>query len=90
MSNTKLLLSKFGIKPTACTHHTAKGPVKSFDEIFVSAFDKYCMNITFPMTKSQYNNIILYIKYADGELEAGTKEYQEMESLDKHLAKIGV
>lgn len=88
-TKTELLLSKYGLKDVSCTKHTADGKQEVFDTDFIKAFDCWCMDEIFPMTKSQYENIILYVKYADSETIDDAKALYKMEELDKHIATIG-
>jgi len=90
MTKTELLLSRYGIRDTSCTKHTASGKVEIFDEDFVKAFDNYCMSSVFPMTKSQYNNIKLFIEHADDQVPNSSDKYYKMKALDNHLVTIGV
>lgn len=89
--NEKLdyLLKKRGLKKISTVKHSAHGKHHEFDNEFIKALDKYLDGTPDLMTKSDWNNITLFIKYADGELDSSHREYERIVELDKYLATLG-
>ena len=85
------IMEKHGQKKISTIYQTAQGEEHSFDDSFITAFDLYLGGIVNKdMTKSQYNNIILFIDYADGKIDSTHGDYAGLVELDKYLVTIGV
>ncbi len=85
------LLRKRGLKTIADKSYSAKGTAYTFDNSFIEAFDKYLSGTpSKDMTKSQLNNIKLYIEFADGNISDQHTDYETLVECDKYLATLGV
>jgi len=84
------LLRKRGLKKISTVQYTANGTHHSFDNEFIEALDNYLSGNPKSLTKSHWNNITLFIKYADGEINSSHSEYERLVECDKYLATIGV
>ncbi len=69
---------------------SARGNMYEFDNKFIQALDTFFMGEVQDMTKSQYNNIELFVKFADGEIDSSHEDYEALVECDKYLATIGV
>lgn len=77
----------YGEKKISTVYQTAQGDNHEFDCNFIKAFDMYLGNeVNEDMIKSQYNNIILFIDFADGKIDSTHSEYNRMVEFDKYLA----
>ena len=84
------LLRRRGLKKISDIAQTAKGNNHTFDNEFIQAFDLYLSaTVNNDMTKSQYNNITLFIKYADGLIDQSDPHYERLFECDKYLSTIG-
>jgi cytochrome c peroxidase len=84
------ILRQYGDKKLYKINQSAKGNMYTFDNQFINSFDTYLKGDIQKMTKSQYNNIELFIKYADNEINDTHPDYEALVECDKYLAKIGV
>lgn len=84
------LLRQHGKKKFYEIDQSASGDMYSFDGTFMESFNAFLMGDAQSMTKSQYNNIKLFIEFADGNILTTHKDYDALVEFDKHLATIGV
>lgn len=83
------LLRKRGLKEISKKTYSAAGEEHSFDNVFIKAFDLYLSGVSRDsMTKSQFNNIKLFIDFADGNISQSHEEYSTLVECDKYLATI--
>ena len=87
----EFLLSKSGLKKISEKKHSASGITHTFDNAFIEAFTKYLTGGPgTDMTKSQFNNIKLFIDFADEKILKTHKDYDSLVECNKYLATIGV
>jgi len=83
------LLRQRGLKKISDKTYSAKGAEHNFDNVFIKAFDLFLSGVSRDsMTKSQFNNIILFIDFADGKISQLHEEYNTLVECDKYLATI--
>lgn len=64
-------------------HQTALGVTYKFRESFITALNNFCMGRESCLTKSNKENIELFIAYANGD-----NEREDMEALNKYLGSL--
>lgn len=83
---TDYLLKRRGLKRISDKKYSATGIDHKFDAEFIEALDLYLSGVaTNLMTKSQLNNIKLFIDFADGKIEETHQDYNSLVEFDKYL-----
>lgn len=69
---------------------SATGDMYNFDSDFIDSLKLYLAGEENSMTKSQLNNIKLFVDFADGRIESSHKDYKALVEFDKYLVEMGV
>lgn len=87
----KAILETHGKKHISTVYQSVAGEIHDFDSDFIKTLDLYLLGVkNIAMTKSQYENINIFINYANESLESDDDKFEEFQELDKYLATIGV
>lgn len=86
----KKILDCHGKKKFYEIQQSAKGDMYSFDNGYIETLNNYLNGNSQGLSKSDMNNIALFVSFANGEIGEGHKEYKALVEFDSFLAKIGI
>lgn len=86
----KKMLQHQGLDSFYQSEHSISGESFEFDSSYIVAFEKYISGEHSSMSKSHWNNINLFIDYANNKVAEDHPEYEALKAFDNYLGKVGV